>query len=322
METTDRTEYGNQRSEQKKRKVNWRLVSIGGATGVLLGGAAAAIAAIKKKVADDGTSSVLTTDDGLSILPTSEGKTFGQAFSEAREKLGAGGVFEWRGKLYNTYTSDEWKKMSEQDKNAFTQKVEPHIEKPAQPEEGVGNTNTGGNHEEQTGSNSEEQTGGNSEEQTDGESEKETDPINQPQADPEDNNSNSTDSGNGDNAEGNKDETNQIGDQQNTEDIAKEDPQKNTEDFTNEETQEETEEIEDEKNNGTDNNIGGENTHGETEEIKETPNELPEDYINALGDAPELTEDEVRMMDEMENATNDIVCSENDVALGMEDYSA
>ena len=294
METTDRTEYGNQRSEQKKRKVNWRLVSIGGATGVLLGGAAAAIAAIKKKVADDGTSSVLTTDDGLSILPTSEGKTFGQAFSEAREKLGAGGVFEWRGKLYNTYTSDEWKKMSEQDKNVFAQKVEPHVEKPAQSEEGVGNTNTGGN----------------SEEQTDGESEKETDPINQPQADPEDNNSNLTDSGNGDNDEGNKDETNQIGDQQNTEDIAKE------------ESQEETEEIEDEKNNVIDNNIGGENIHGETEEIIETPDELLDDYTNALGDAPELTEDEVRMMDEMENATNDIVCSENDVALGMEDYSA
>lgn len=38
--------------------------------------------------------------------------SFSQAFASARAEVGPGGVFEWRGNLYGTYTADEWDHMS------------------------------------------------------------------------------------------------------------------------------------------------------------------------------------------------------------------
>jgi hypothetical protein len=38
--------------------------------------------------------------------------TFGQAFAAARAEVGPGGVFEWHGNLYGTYTAEEWNSMS------------------------------------------------------------------------------------------------------------------------------------------------------------------------------------------------------------------
>lgn len=51
------------------------------------------------------------------------GMTFSQAFADARGQVGAGGVFEWNGKLYNTYTREEWNSMTPQDKHEFAQAV-------------------------------------------------------------------------------------------------------------------------------------------------------------------------------------------------------
>ncbi len=37
--------------------------------------------------------------------------SFGQAFATARKALGPGGVFEWKGKLFNTYYKEEWESL-------------------------------------------------------------------------------------------------------------------------------------------------------------------------------------------------------------------
>ena len=45
--------------------------------------------------------------------------SFGEAFKAARSEVGAGGIFEWRGNLYNTYIKEEWDTMSAQEKAEF-----------------------------------------------------------------------------------------------------------------------------------------------------------------------------------------------------------
>lgn len=62
-----------------------------------------------------------TWSDGA--LPVAESVTddmnFSEAFGAARAEVGAGGVFEWRGNVYNTYYAEEWNAMSEYDKSEF-----------------------------------------------------------------------------------------------------------------------------------------------------------------------------------------------------------
>lgn len=45
--------------------------------------------------------------------------SFSQAFAAARSQVGAGGAFEWHGKVYGTYLHDEWNKMSAAEKTEF-----------------------------------------------------------------------------------------------------------------------------------------------------------------------------------------------------------
>lgn len=45
--------------------------------------------------------------------------SFGEAFEAARTEVGAGGVFEWHGNIYNTYYEDEWAGMSAADRAEF-----------------------------------------------------------------------------------------------------------------------------------------------------------------------------------------------------------
>ena len=40
--------------------------------------------------------------------------SFSEAFAEARNELGAGGVFEWNGNSYNTFYAQEWQNMNEE----------------------------------------------------------------------------------------------------------------------------------------------------------------------------------------------------------------
>ena len=48
-----------------------------------------------------------------------ESMSFSQAFDAARAEVGPGGAFEWHGKVYGTYTADEWNSMSATEKAEF-----------------------------------------------------------------------------------------------------------------------------------------------------------------------------------------------------------
>ena len=52
-----------------------------------------------------------------------EDMSFNDAFAIARHEVGPGGVFEWHGKLYNTYYENEWNSMDSSEIEQFAQSV-------------------------------------------------------------------------------------------------------------------------------------------------------------------------------------------------------
>lgn len=49
---------------------------------------------------------------------------FGEAFAHARNEIGAGGIFVWHGKLYGTYTREEWQGLSDNGKHEYVNKLQ------------------------------------------------------------------------------------------------------------------------------------------------------------------------------------------------------
>lgn len=136
---------------------SWKKVVIGGTTGILMG-AGGAIAALayashadgetgdSRPVADDDVISkdwlgedyvaesessaeldsgeeMEVISDGLNVAFVEDDLSFGEAFAEARSQVGPGGVFEWRGALFNTYYAEEWDAMTDEQKSDFAQQV-------------------------------------------------------------------------------------------------------------------------------------------------------------------------------------------------------
>lgn len=65
---------------------------------------------------------ILANDEGIRYAHV-DADNFNDAFAQAREQVGPGGVFEHNGKLYGTYTSEEWNDMSEQERSDFQSRV-------------------------------------------------------------------------------------------------------------------------------------------------------------------------------------------------------
>lgn len=131
MNTDEQTIYDNENSEtqrikpaEQKKGRGWaKMAGAATAGAAVAGGATVAFhstesaAATPEAVGDDAT---IHTATGVN-----DQMAFGQAFAAARAEVGPGGVFEWHGQLYHTYTKDEWQNMSEEERSAFGDKVEP-----------------------------------------------------------------------------------------------------------------------------------------------------------------------------------------------------
>ena len=61
------------------------------------------------------------TESGLPPIATgvNDNMSFSQAFAAARAEVGAGGAFEWHGRVYGTYYKNEWDRMSAQERHDF-----------------------------------------------------------------------------------------------------------------------------------------------------------------------------------------------------------
>lgn len=113
----------NEPQEEANGDDTWKKVGIGGVTGILVG--AGAMFAGK---AFAGNSDDTSTDHELpKQANVTEGQSFSDAFNEARAQVGPGGVFSWHGRLYNTYTEEEWDAMSAEEKHQFAQAVAPEV---------------------------------------------------------------------------------------------------------------------------------------------------------------------------------------------------
>lgn len=106
-----------------KAKENWKSVTFSGITGILMG--AGSMYATRELKSGDEIFAEL--DEHVKEAVSNDGQSFKEAFDAARAEIGPGGVFRWRGNLYNTYTEDEWNNMTDEDKEQFAQSVNPEI---------------------------------------------------------------------------------------------------------------------------------------------------------------------------------------------------
>lgn len=110
---------------KEKKGLVWKSVLIGGVPGILMG--TAGMAAAGNLVDTDGSednaashkSFSIPEDAPLRVAECEDDMSFGEAFAAARDQVGPGGVFEWNGKMYNTFTAEEWEEMSDAEKEAF-----------------------------------------------------------------------------------------------------------------------------------------------------------------------------------------------------------
>lgn len=65
---------------------------------------------------------ILANDEGIRFAHVNA-DNFGDAYAQARAQVGAGGVFQYEGKLYSTYTAEEWDSMSASDRADFQHRV-------------------------------------------------------------------------------------------------------------------------------------------------------------------------------------------------------
>ncbi len=73
-------------------------------------------------VADESEGQPEWTDAEINVATgVTDEMSFGEAFAAARAEVGAGGAFEWRGEVYNTYYESEWDAMSAEEKAEFSE---------------------------------------------------------------------------------------------------------------------------------------------------------------------------------------------------------
>lgn len=124
----------------KKDSLNWKEVTIGGISGILLG-AAGSFAATAASLGNSGEIIEENTEENTENQSEENGATeeaaqvvahgnvasgvndnmsFNEAFAAARSEVGAGGCFVWHGNVYGTYYASEWNAMSPAQRDEFT----------------------------------------------------------------------------------------------------------------------------------------------------------------------------------------------------------
>ena len=100
----------------------WKHVAIGGAAGIMMGVAGAVVGTEGAEAAETGMNAANHTPDATGVpvaASVNDEMSFGEAFAAARAEVGAGGVFEWRGYLYNTSYVEEWEAMTSEEREEF-----------------------------------------------------------------------------------------------------------------------------------------------------------------------------------------------------------
>lgn len=67
---------------------------------------------------------IVETDEGVRVAHVDDSMSFSDVFAAAREQVGAGGVFEWHGKVYGTYYENEWNNMSQEERAEWQSNID------------------------------------------------------------------------------------------------------------------------------------------------------------------------------------------------------
>lgn len=65
---------------------------------------------------------ILANDEGIRYAHV-DANNFNDAYAQARAQVGPGGVFEYNGKIYSTYTAEEWNEMSAEERAEYQGKI-------------------------------------------------------------------------------------------------------------------------------------------------------------------------------------------------------
>ena len=57
-------------------------------------------------------------------MASSVSGSYQEAFAAARHEVGPGGVFNWNGELYSTYSGDEWNRLTPAQQAEFSARVQ------------------------------------------------------------------------------------------------------------------------------------------------------------------------------------------------------
>lgn len=79
--------------------------------------------AVEVSAEDVASESVTIFTDAPVALTVNDTMDFAGAFSSARAEVGAGGLFEWNGDLYNTYYKEEWDALTEDQQNEYLESM-------------------------------------------------------------------------------------------------------------------------------------------------------------------------------------------------------
>lgn len=119
---TEETETSdNKDNAAKGEKPIWKKVAVGAGSGIFLGSAATLLSASAplghaegENAEEEGSETHPEWTDGeVSVASSvSDDMSFSEAFTAARTEVGSGGVFEWHGNIYSTFTEDEWNGMT------------------------------------------------------------------------------------------------------------------------------------------------------------------------------------------------------------------
>ncbi len=132
----------------EKRNGVWKKVAVGTGTGIVMGAASAVLTSGKLTPEDVETEEARSEDveampEDVEAMPedvaaeevamsfdhigvatgVSDNMSFSEAFAAARTEVGTGGVFVWHGKLYNTFTAEEWDNMTTEEHNDFASHI-------------------------------------------------------------------------------------------------------------------------------------------------------------------------------------------------------
>ncbi len=108
---------------------DWKRDAAVAGAGILLGAAGtyAATSLTSKKTpvtAETDTPAEDQPAENITISTVNrDNLSFSDAFASAREEVGTAGAFEWHGRLYSTFTAEEWADMSDEERDAYHSRI-------------------------------------------------------------------------------------------------------------------------------------------------------------------------------------------------------